>query len=146
MEKALDKLHDHQRHVIDMLTRVSACLDAGADVAGERMPALMSALTDMLRAYQIFKHEGVFDPAVASGSEERTRLGRGMKVECIAAGETFRMYQQQWKAADIAGNWASYRAASRLTLNALRRHVEQEGEGIEQLLKLEAAERRAAAA
>ncbi len=146
MENALNQLHDHQRHVIDLVTRVAACLEAGPEVAAERMPALMAALTDMLRAYQIFKHEGVFDPAVASGSAERARLGRAMKVECIAAGETFRMHLLQYKTANLADDWASYRTASRLTLNALRRHVEREGEGIEQLLALSAAEGRAAAA
>ncbi|MFS0771796.1 hypothetical protein [Sphingomonas sp. 1P08PE] len=129
----LDRLHDHQRRALDILARGAAALDAGLD---RERTDLRAEMADVLRDYQIFKHEEVFDPAVSSGSAERAMLGRAMKIECIAAGEAFRTHSMRWKDEAIVADPANYRAAARLTLNALRRHIEREGEGITLLLTM----------
>ncbi len=134
ISNALARLHSHQRRALDLLVRGADALDSAA--GDQQALSMRPDLAAVLRDYQIFKHEEIFDPAVASGGAERAALGRAMKVECIAAGETYRLHVQQWKPDAIAADPANYRAASRLTLNALRRHVEREGEGITLLLTL----------
>ncbi len=145
MKHAVEMLHDHQRRVLDQLVRMAACLNAPREEAMERMPPIRAALTDALRAYQLFKHETVFDPAVASGVEPRAGLGRSMKIECIAAGEMFRMHIMRCNAGATADDsWADHQAESRLTLNAMRRHVETEAEGVERLVMMTAPDRQVA--
>ncbi len=126
----------HQRTVLRLADRFHAMLDTGAEAASRPLPDLHREMAAALRDYQLFKHERIFDPAVADGGAETTRLGRAMKMECIAAGEVFRSHVQQWKADRIAADWPRYRTAARLTLNALRRHLENERDGIETLLRL----------
>ncbi len=139
---ALNRLHDHQRRALDILARAAEALDGGLDRA---RPDLRAEMGEVLRDYQIFKHEEIFDPAVASGNPERITLGRAMKIECIGAGEAFRTHLMRWKDDAIAAEPDNYRAAARLTLNALRRHIEREGEGITTLIGLLAKDVRIAA-
>ncbi|MDP1025707.1 hypothetical protein Q5H91_00635 [Sphingomonas sp. KR1UV-12] len=136
------RLHEHQRRALNVLTRVSEAIDAERDQASIDLRAEMAVV---LRDYQIFKHEDVFDPAISSGSAERVDLGRKMKIECIGAGEAVRSHLQRWKEGAVAADPATYRAAAHLTLNALRRHIAREEEGITRLLTLLAQEARAAA-
>jgi serine/threonine protein kinase HipA of HipAB toxin-antitoxin module len=131
-----ETLRVYQRRAFDLVDRANAILDEGKEAALIALPSLRGEIVEVLQAYQVFKHERIFDPAVLAGGDERTRLGRAMKIECIAAGETFRRHMTQWKDDDIARDWDNYRAAARLTLNALRRHLENERDGIETLLAL----------
>ncbi|GGB36417.1 hypothetical protein GCM10011380_27280 [Sphingomonas metalli] len=124
----------HQAHAI--LSEGSTVLEGKGDDALAVLPQMRARLGEVLGAYQVFKHERVFDPAVATGDPECTKLGRSMKVECIAAGEAFRSHGQQWKPERIAEDWPNYRVAARLTLNALRRHLDNEREGIERLIDM----------
>lgn len=57
-----------------------------------------------------------------------------MKVHCIAADEVFRDHMMQWTPTRIAGDWASYKVAARLTISQLHRHILAEGTGIAELL------------
>ena len=91
-------------------------------------------MAEALGGYQRFKHERIFDPAIASGDRQRAVLARHMKVACISAGEVFRVHMGKWDADRIAADWRNYQIAARLTANQLRRHIMTEAEGIADLL------------
>ena len=131
---ALADLHRHQHEALALLSEWLDAIDAGPAVLAARNEDLRERLGRVLGAYQQFKHAGIFDPAVGSADAERMRLGRSMKIECIAAGEVFRSHQKRWTPDAIAQDWPSYRIDARLSVNALRRHIAAEREGIETLI------------
>ena len=136
MTRSIDQaaLRHHQEAALSVLSRGVACLEDGQAAVLAASPRLRQELADVLGAYQQFKHERVFDPAIASGDEQRSVLARHMKVGCIAAGEVFRAHMGRWSADDIAADWPRYKVAARLTANQLRRHIQNEGEGIAELI------------
>ena len=130
------ELRDHQNRALDVLRRGAACVEAGPDAVAASLVPLRAEMADALQRYQVFKHERIFDPAVASGNKTRSDLARAMKVECVAAGETFRAHQKRWRDSDVAADWATYKPAVRLTINQLRRHITRERDGIDALIAL----------
>jgi len=133
-DRSLDTLARHQDAALRLLAQGAEVLAQGQEVLQDRSTGLRSDLMQVLGAYQVFKHDVIFDPAIASGDAERAGLAREMKVHCIAAGEVFRAHLQQWTPARIAADWESYHAAARLTLNQLHRHIAAERAGIAELL------------
>lgn len=131
----LDELRRRQEAALGVLGRGAATLEDGPEAVLAASPALRAELAAALGGYQRFKHERIFDPAIASGDDQRAALARHMKVACIAAGEVFRTHQDRWTRDRIAGDWNNYKAAARLTINQLRRHVASESEGIAELIE-----------
>ena len=129
-------LQQHQRAAHVLLRQGADAVSAGVGPTLSALPALRAELAAVLNAYQTFKHEGIFDPAVASGDPERLALGRAMKIECIAAGEVFRSHLSRWKEADIGADWKNYTTAMRLAAGQLRRHIDNERDGILRLIDL----------
>lgn len=133
-DRSLDTLAQHQGAALRLLAQGAEVLAQGQEVLQDRSTGLRSELMQVLGAYQVFKHDVIFDPAIASGDAERAGLAREMKVHCIAAGEVFRTHLQRWTPARIAADWEGYHAAARLTLNQLHRHIAAERAGIAELL------------
>jgi hypothetical protein len=131
----LDRLREHQAAALAALERGVSAIERGPDVVQAEAPALRREMVAVLSAYQQFKHEHVFDPAIASGDPLRAALARAMKVTCIAGGEVYRAHVQRWRPDQITTDWPSFRAASRLTNNQLRRQIVGEGEGIVELIE-----------
>lgn len=129
-----DALRRHQEAALGVLARGAACIADGQEAVLANKPQLRREMADVLDAYQRFKHDRIFDPAIRSGDEQRAALARHMKVGCIAAGEVFRAHGRQWKADAIVADWPRYKASARLTVNQLRRHIVTESEGIAELI------------
>jgi hypothetical protein len=133
-DRLADSLRQHQEVALRLLAEGADALAQGPAVVLEHSAGLRQELRQVLSAYQVFKHDIIFDPAIASGDPERASLAREMKVHCIAAGEVFRAHMMQWTPARIVDDWADYKAATRLTLNQLHRHIDAERAGIGELL------------
>ena len=133
-DHSIDALRRHQDAALRLLAQGADVLAQGQEALLENSAGLRRELMQVLGAYQVFKHDVIFDPAIASGDAERAGLAREMKVHCIAAGEVFRAHMMQWTPARIAADWADYKAAARLTLNQLHRHIDVERTGIAELL------------
>jgi hypothetical protein len=129
-----DALQRHQQTALTILSRCITALDQGPQAVLAASETLRRDLGEALGAYQQFKHQRIFDPAIESGDDVRATLGRHMKVSCIAAGEVFRAHMRQWTPERIENEWSSYQASARLTANQLRRHIVSEGEGIADLI------------
>jgi hypothetical protein len=126
----LDALCGHQELDLGILTRGVAALEQGPAATVAAASRLPKELGDALRAYQIFKHERIFDPTIASGDEQRAQMRRHMKIACISAGEVFRAHLGRWDMAAIVADWARYKPPARLTANQLHRHIRTESDGI----------------
>ena len=129
-------LHEHQRAAYVLLKQGIQAVGAGLGPTLAALPALRAEMASVLNAYQGFKHDGIFNPAVASGDRERVALGHAMKIECIAAGEVFRSHLSRWKEADIGADWDGYKVATRLAAGQLIRHIDNERDGILRLIDL----------
>ncbi len=130
-----DTLHHHLNAVLPLLARKAAGLDRGQAAVLAECVDLRVRMRAALGAYQAFKHEVIFDPAVRSNDVERAMLAREMKVNCIAAGEAFRRHIKQWPPEQIEQDLARYEGAARLTLNQLHKHIDAERSGITELLR-----------
>jgi hypothetical protein len=133
-DRLTDTLAHHQDAALRLLVQGADVLAQGQAALLDHSAGLRAELMQVLGAYQLFKHDVIFDPAIASGDAERAALAREMKVHCIAAGEVFRTHMRQWTPARIAGEWPDYKVAARLTLSQLRRHITAERTGIAELL------------
>ncbi len=133
-DRSIDALRRHQDAALRLLAQGVEIFAHGQEVPFENLTGLRWELVQVLGAYQVFKHDVIFDPAIASGDAERGALAREMKVHCIAAGEVFRVHVMQWTPARIVEDRAGYQAAARLTLNQLHRHITAERVGIADLL------------
>jgi predicted membrane metal-binding protein len=131
----IDTLQHHLDAVMPLLARKAAMLDRGQAAMLAESADLRAQLQAVLGAYQVFKHDIIFDPAIRSNDAERTMLAREMKVNCIAAGEAFRRHVRQWTPEQIGQDWAGYVVAARLTLEQLHRHIDAERSGITELLR-----------
>ena len=127
-------LRHHQEASLGVLARGVERLADGREAMLAANSGLREEMIATLFGYQRFKHEHIFDPAIASGEAERVAWARHMKVICISAGEVFRTHMTKWDHDRIAADWDGYRTASRLTANQLRRHMMTEAEGIAELL------------
>ncbi len=133
-DRSIDALRLHQDAALRLLAQGAEVLAQGQEALLEHSAGLRRELMQVLGAYQVFKHDVIFDHAIASGDAEREALARDMKVHCIAAGEVFRVHMMQWTPVRIAEKWSDYRVAARLTLNQLHRHIAAERAGIADLL------------
>ncbi len=129
-----DTLHYHLEAVLPLLARKAAAMNLGQAAALAECVDLRVRMQAALGAYQVFKHDVIFDPAIRSGDAERAMLAREMKVNCIAVGEAFRRHIRQWTPGHIQQDWAGYEGAARLTLAQLHRHIDAERSGITELL------------
>ncbi len=120
----------------------AAMADARAHLAADAIDPLATAnarwrLTRLLTAYQMFKHQRIFDPLTRQGSREDARTALQMKIDCIAIGETFRAYLARWTASGIEGREPEYRRDARGMMSLLERHILRERRGIEALFEPE---------
>ena len=57
-----------------------------------------------------------------------------MKRACTDLGDAFRGYVQQWSAADVNAQWATYQPAALAMIARIREHVAREREEVGALL------------
>ncbi|RYD93613.1 MAG: hypothetical protein EOP61_23250 [Sphingomonadales bacterium] len=130
----LEQLYAHQAEVRSAIAEALALL-ARADA-----PAIAHGrlkLTRALTAYQLFKHQRIFDWFARHGTSEEAHAARQLKIEWIATGETFRAFL----ARGIEGREAEHAREAQGMMTLLDRHIQSERRDIEALL---ATEKRAA--
>ncbi len=135
-----DRCTDHQTQALAGISLVKTLIETPYE---HYDPAAMAAvrrdLGKTLSAYQLLKHDGIFNPAIASGDPARVDTAREMKVACIAAGEEFRQYVGVWTG--IAGHdrWAEYRLSTLNLVKRLREHLDSERRALAVLAAMETA-------
>ena len=133
-ESILTRLRQHQEAILSIMRGAEPLLTD----PGLRDPAQLSrarwALVRALTAYQLFKHQEVFDPAIARRVLGEAARAERMKQACTAMGEEFRGYVAKWSATDISGEWAAYQPAALKMMARLRAHIERERAEITALL------------
>lgn len=117
---ALGRLDEHQKLILDEIDRAVDLTALGPDVGQELLAKGHRLILRRLRAYQLFKHAEIFDPAIRGGTARQIAAARRMKADCIIAAEAFRTYVAQWSKVDVAGTWDSYCPGLRTTAERLR--------------------------
>ncbi len=79
-DRSIDALRRHQDAALRLLAQGVEIFANGQEVPFENLTGLRWELVQVLGAYQVFKHDVIFDPAIASGDAERGALAREMKV------------------------------------------------------------------
>ena len=135
MSNLADRLITHQKAIFAILANAEAML---TDPARRDIPALATARWALIReftAYQLLKHGGLLDPAIARASPaEAGRLAR-LKQSGIEVVDAFRGNVIRWSAVDVAGVWAEYQASALAMIARMRAQVTVEQDAIMALLK-----------
>lgn len=108
-ELALARLHQHQEGVLAIMREAEPMLTDPllGDVAG--LARLRWTLMRALNAYQLFKHQTFFAPAIANRSLGEAHRAERMKRACTAMAEEFRGHVSKWSGVPTsrksAANW-----------------------------------------
>lgn len=123
--EALGQLARHQDQIVRGLALMDRLVAAGPHElhAAQR---LRWELGRHLRAYQLFKHNELFDPAIAAGRLVDADHARTMKARCTTAGEAYRAFMLEWSGRDAASEWDAFADAWRAMAARLREHLAQE--------------------
>lgn len=135
-----DRCHDHQTRALATISLAKSLIETPYDrYDAAAMAQVRRDLSSTLSAYQVLKHEGIFNPAIASGDDGRASQARQMKIACIAAGEEFRHYLTTWAQAEGHARWAEYRLSTLNMVKRLRDHLETERDALDALEIMERA-------
>lgn len=141
--EALGQLARHQ----DQIVRGIALMDRLAVAGPHELHAVQRLRWELgrhLRAYQLFKHNELFDPAIASGRLVDADNARAMKARCTAAGESYRAFMLEWSGRDAASEWPAFEGSWHDIAAGLRAHLTQERRDITRALdRIEDTRRRA---
>lgn len=131
----LARLHQHQDGILAIMRGAEPLLRDPTlrDVAGlvRARWAVMRALT----AYQLFKHQEIFDPAIQGRLLGGVERAERMKRACVAISEDFRGYVSKWSGSDVSGEWAAYQPSALAMLQRLRDHIARERADVAHLLE-----------
>lgn len=122
----LDRLRYHQDAILAIMRDAEPLL---ADPARRDVPQLARArwtLVRALTAYQLFKHNEIFDPVTARRLPGDVARAARMKQACTDMGEEFRRYVSKWSGCDVAGEWTTYQPAALAMIGRLREHIARE--------------------
>jgi len=126
----IDQLRARQGAALHIVSTVLDDLSAGKDAYVSRLQDRRGEMRAALTSYQTFKHEEVFDPILAHGAPDQRALALDAKTHCIAEGERYRAYVQEWPLDRVAREWDAYRVVVRLIGGRLHRHLREEGDTV----------------
>ena len=131
----LDRLRYHQDVILVIMRDAEPLL---TDPARRDVPQLARARWSLMRAltaYQLFKHNEIFDPTIARRLPGDVPRAMRMKQACSEMGGEFRRYVSKWSACDVASEWAAYQASALKMMARLRDHVAREQVEVTALLQ-----------
>ncbi len=130
----LTRLDQLQSETLAVLDRANRLVYGEPADARDGLALVRRELIGALREYQAFKHERLFDPAIASDSLSLAEAGRRLKADCIGGGEAFHRYLRQWSDKDLMVEWPAFKLATTEVGRKLRDQIAVEGAQIRSLL------------
>jgi hypothetical protein len=124
--RLLPELDRHQAAILSHFDEVGQLVAGPPDLACPALSRRRWELVRMLRAYQLFKHHELFDPAIRNGNPAEAAAASRMKARCTGMGDTVSAYVRHWSCADVAGAWAEYSRATGALVHRLRAHLARE--------------------
>lgn len=121
----LSRLEELQAVTVALLDQARATIDAGP-TQQDQLRTVADRLAYELQAYQLFKHDRIFDPLIASGSPSSREAARCLKADCVAGGEAFAFFVRQWREQDLQAGWGEFRPAVLNLGTRLRDHIKAE--------------------
>jgi len=122
----LTRLDGHQAKALEIISRGDVLLAPHATPDQGLLSQARWELTRVLGAYQMFKHNELFDPIIRNGPPDKARLAVQMKAECIALGAEYRAHVARCANLDIPAHWDSYRPAVLRLLMRIKAHIARE--------------------
>lgn len=129
----LAQMHDHHQAIASYTVEAEGMVCA-AELDPNTVSSARWRFVRVLTAYQVFKHQQIFDPMVARGSKLDVDAALQLKAECIIISEAFRSYIAKWSMSGITGREEEYRRDARSMILRVRTHIIRERRGIEALL------------
>ena len=123
---ALTQLDAYQARILDL---IETSLQLIGQTLASAQPGLAQTrwhLLRVLREYQLFKHNEIFDPLIASQRPELAAMARRMKIACISASEEYRLHTVRWAEQGSTNDWIAYEQAVRQIAAGLKSHLAAE--------------------
>ena len=134
-KRAFQFLVDHQARVAELLDRSKASLapDQPADFVA--IAAIRWNLMRVLRAYQLFKHQEIFDPLARSGDDAIASEAEVMKQRCVAVGVAYITHADRWSHGAAISEWDAYVTEASKMIGRIERHLARERTEVEMLFR-----------
>lgn len=110
---------DKQRDVLSVLDRARPLLNSSYDEAWPQLAEFRVELTARMRDFQRYKHEVIFDPIIR-GNVADSEIADALKSDCIALGNQYDSFRQQWAKTDVQANWPQYRLSAISMMTKIR--------------------------
>lgn len=91
-------------------------------------------LLRVLREYQLFKHNEIFDPLIAANRTELAMMAKRLKAACIAAGEAYQAHTIRWTEQGALESWTEYQQAVLKIVERVEEHLRSERMAVTALL------------
>jgi len=129
-----DQFVQLQDRIVALLDRAEAILRSSADPDIATLGLTRWEAARILREYQLFKHNRIFDP-IERSQDYRAPKVRRMKAECVRFGEEFRNYVLKWSVVSILDHWAEYQPAALEAIAGIRAQLAGERASVAELLE-----------
>lgn len=132
----LAEFQRHQSLVITLLAAVEPVLNTPKHLrelatVKDRRPEMQRILTE----YQVYKHNGIFDPIIVQCDRERSDLARTLKADCIALDIEYGRFAKRWTGRNASDHWPEYRLSALRMIRIIREHLTMEREAVIAILQ-----------
>lgn len=131
---ALAQLDAYQLRVQELTQASRQFIRRDAAAAQPDLAHTRWQLLRVLREYQLFKHNEVFDPLIAASRPELVAMASRLKAACMRAAEDYRLHTLHWSEHGAADRWEEYQAAVLSIAERIDEHLETERAAIALLL------------
>jgi hypothetical protein len=131
---ALAEVRRHQSLIRDEIVLATRLADQDPGNWSDTLAQSRWRMFRLLRAYQLFKHNEIYDPTLQATNPDRVAQARALKLSCIATGERYQEYVGQWPADAMIRDAQGYRRALKEQATGLERQMSEELRLVELLL------------
>lgn len=132
--RALAEFERHQALIRAEMTNAAALVAQQQEGWIDALAQARWRMFRLLRAYQLFKHAEIYDPAIQSSDISRSTQARTLKASCIETAERYRAYTLQWSVDAMVRDVRGYREAQKSQAAHLRQQLTAELAGVKALL------------
>jgi len=131
---AMMQLDAYQNRIYALIETAQGLLPLTSDAAQPGLAHLRWQLLRLLREYQLFKHNEIFNPLMESSQPDLVAMATRLKASCIASGEEYRLHTTRWSGRGATEDWSGYQQATSDIIEGLYRHLQAERADVQILL------------
>lgn len=131
---ALTQLNTYQSRIYELIDTAQSLVPLTPDAAQPGLAHVRWQLLRLLREYQLFKHNEIFNPLIESSQPDLVAMATRLKASCISSGEEYRLHTTRWSGRGASEDWSGYQQAAAGMIQDLGNHLKAERAAVQILL------------